>query len=195
MTRHTRNRQMVEEQRLHPRKCLNLRDTMSESNVSMKSIYSEPRVWDLDPNFHTIRINTLARTYNPHNRTRTNKRLTDKYNKLKQQHPNKLYPELYEQVDNETKYPLHIIKYDDGTWHTHSLTFKLITKTLYLYTKKQPHISGEGRYFNRILGQDKHGCRHYGDGRDLEEEYKGLFDKEGYRLVIDHGNGTHSKTY
>ncbi|AMW62611.1 hypothetical protein BI001_gp008 [Bacillus phage Zuko] len=150
MTRHTRNRQMVEEQRLHPRKCLNLRDTMDNTNVTIESIYREPIVWDLDPNFHTERVTIYIHSF---------------------------FRDLL---------PLAL--------HRKSNKVEERTVTVYFFTKKQSHVSGEGRYFNRIVGRDKRGFRHY-TNRQLPEHMQGIFDKEGYRLAIANGDGTYSRTY
>ncbi|ANM45937.1 hypothetical protein BELINDA_8 [Bacillus phage Belinda] len=150
MTRHTRNRQMVEINRRNPHKKLMLRHEMSSINVTMESIYREPVVWDLDPNFHTERVTIYIHNF---------------------------FRDLL---------PLAL--------HRKSNKVEERTVTVYFFTKKQNHVSGEGRYFNRIVGRDKRGFRHYTQ-RQLPEHMKGIFDKEGYRLVIDHGNGTHSKTY
>ncbi|AMW61163.1 hypothetical protein NIGALANA_8 [Bacillus phage Nigalana] len=150
MTRHTRNRQMVEVNRRNPHKKLMLRHEMSSINVTMESIYREPVVWDLDPNFHTERVTIYIHNF---------------------------FRDLL---------PLAL--------HRKSNKVEERTVTVYFFTKKQSHVSGEGRYFNRIVGRDKRGFRHY-THRQLPEHMQGIFDKEGYRLVVDHGNGTHSKTY
>ncbi|AOZ62257.1 hypothetical protein SBP8a_7 [Bacillus phage SBP8a] len=151
MTRHTRNRQMVEINRRNPHKKLMLRHEMSSINVTMESIYREPVVWDLDPNFHTARAQLYIHKFDDLLHMAINKR------------------------------PAFSIVHGKEV-------------TVYYYTFKQPHYSGEGRYFYRIIGVDKKG-NHYYSGKELPEHMKGIFDKEGYRLVIDHGNGTHSKTY
>ncbi|ALA46568.1 hypothetical protein BUBS_9 [Bacillus phage Bubs] len=150
MTRHTRNRQMVEVNRRNPHKKLMLRHEMSSINVTMESIYREPVVWDLDPNFHTERVTIYIHNF---------------------------FRDLL---------PLAL--------HRKSNKVEERTVTVYFFTKKQNHVSGEGRYFNRILGRDKRGFRHY-THLQLPEHMQGIFDKEGYRLLVDHGNGTHSKTY
>ena len=189
MTRHTRNRQKVEVNRRNPRKMLNVRMEMSSINVSMKSVYAEPKVWELDPNFRTVRLKTLKvtsrkGTHHPRN----NKRLIDKHNRI-----NNI--EVYEQLQKGLDNLVFVVYNEDGSPHYLALTYKTQTRTVYFYTFKQPHISGNGNYFNRIVGVTKYGQRHFNDGRELPDNMKGIFDSEGYRLVVDHGDGTHSKTY
>ncbi|AXF41933.1 hypothetical protein [Bacillus phage Saddex] len=150
MTRHTRNRQMVEINRRNPHKKLMLRHEMSSINVTMESIYREPIVWDLDPNFHTERVTIYIHNF---------------------------FRDLL---------PLEL--------HRKSNKVEERTVTVYFFTKKQSHVSGEGRYFNRIVGRDKRGFRHY-TNRQLPEHMQGIFDKEGYRLAIANGDGTYSRTY
>ncbi|AGI12058.1 hypothetical protein BPS10C_061 [Bacillus phage BPS10C] len=187
MTRHTRNRQMVEINRRNPRKKLMLRMEMSSINVTMESVYREPVVWDLDPNFHAVRVYGVKPTsVKPKPYPKMNKRLVDKAKRnkgkdiLEQLHEGELYPHVYM---NSERY---------GEWIA---THKRTLVTQYYYTFKQPHYTGNGRYFNRLLGTTKRGRRLYGDSALLPQKYKGLFDEDGYRLVVDHGNGTHSKTY
>lgn len=184
MTRHTRNRQMVEVNRRNPHKKLLVRQEMDSINVTMESIYREPKVWDLDPNFHTVRVTQLRKTFRQGTfHYKTNKRLIDKRARLKAEHPRKKVQEVYEQLSNGKPYPLYIVENDDGTLHDLSMTYGTVTKTIYFYTYKQPHVSGNGNYFNRILGRTKYGERHYGIDSDLQQEYRGLYDSEGYRLV------------
>lgn len=192
MTRHTRNRQMVEVNRLNPRKKLMVRMEMSSINVSMKSVYAEPKVWDLDPNFRAERLNTMKPTY----RTpswfyfKTNKRLIDKHRKY-----GKVGTEIYEQLQNNEPYPVQVLFHPDGTPYEHSLSYKKLLTTAYFFTKKQPHISGNGNYFYRIAGVTKYGAPYYSSHIELPDNMKGIFDSEGYRLVRDHGDGTYSTTY
>ncbi|ANH50658.1 hypothetical protein BCPG3_070 [Bacillus phage BCPG3] len=189
MTRHTRNRQMVEINRRNPRKKLMLRVEMSSINVTMESVYREPKVWDLDPNFHAVRVTALKVTHRKGtHHPKNNHRLINKHKRLKNK-------EVYEQLNEGLKYAVDVIYHEDNTPFKHAMTYKTITKTIYFYTFKQPHYTGNGRYFNRILGRTKYGEPHYDPSYELPREQVGLFDEDGYRLVVDHGDGTHSKTY
>jgi len=188
MTRHTRNRQMVEVNRLNPKKRLHVRQEMGFLNVSMKSVYAEPKVWDLDPNFHAERLNVIRITHRKGDFAyRTNKRIIDKHRKQK-------HKEIYEQLNHGDKYPVFVVYNEDGTPHFHAMTYRRTLKTVYYHTVKQPHISGNGNYFNRILGVTKRGERYY-SSKDLPRDMVGLFDEWGYRLVRENNDGTFHKTW
>ncbi len=179
MTRHTRNKQLEK---------LGIKGYVVNVPLHVMTKHHKHEN-NLDPNFRTIRLKALKvtsrkGTHHPKN----NKRLIDKHNRI-----NNI--EVYEQLQKGLDNLVFVVYNVDGSPHYLALTYKTQTRTVYFFTKKQPHVSGNGNYFNRIIGVTKHGQMHFGSGIKLPEYMKGIFDKDGYRLVQEHEDGTHSKTY